>query len=295
MEHVLSIDELRVNSNKQVLLDIEQLTINTGMQIAVVGGNGAGKTTLIESLLGLRQLASGQVNWLCESSSIGVQLQQASYNTDMLVKEVILLHQHLYHHLDTRLYAAFNIAALSGKKYGILSRGEKQRVDLYVAMAHNPQMLVLDEPGTGLDKKYYKAFIDKMDALQQQENFTLLMASHSALELRLASHILWVGDGRIKKFNHKNVLLNSLLGTVKVEVACDDTHILDNLYEQLNNDPCVNRISRLANNTLIIYGLNELKHQMFTIAKQLSFSKFSISEIREDDLLSFIGELDSAV
>lgn len=294
MQDILSIDELRVSSKKSVLLDIEQLKIKQGMHIAIVGGNGAGKTTLIESLLGLRDLSSGYVNWSCDPINMGVQLQQASYNTDMLVKEVILLQLQLYRNVDTRLYAAFNLSSLANKKYGVLSRGEKQRVDLYVALSHNPMTLVLDEPGTGLDKKYYKAFINKMNELKQRENFTLLMASHSALEVNLSSHLLWIEKGKVKKFNKKQVLFHALLGSLKVEMASENSADLQKISSQLQSNPCVNRISQSDDNQLMIFGLPDLQPDVLSMAEQYPLKKFSISEISEEDFLSFVGKLSAS-
>ena len=203
MQDILSVTKLKVSSQKKALLDIEQLAVQPGMQIAIVGGNGAGKTTLIESVLGLRALSGGKVNWQCQRINMGVQLQQASYNPDMLVKEVILLQQQLYKNIDAELYTAFNLSSLANKKYGVLSRGEKQRVDLYLALSHNPSTVILDEPGTGLDKKYYQTFMRKINELKQQTNLTLLMASHTASELKLSSHLLWIENGTIKQFSPK--------------------------------------------------------------------------------------------
>jgi len=289
MEHILSIDELQVSSKKNLLLDIEHLRISAGMQIAIVGGNGAGKTTLIESLLGLRELSSGQVNWLDDASNIGVQLQQASYNTDLLVKEVVILHQNVYHKIDPALYTAFDLKDLSSKKYGVLSRGEKQRVDLYIAMAHNPRSLLLDEPGTGLDKKYYKAFIEKIETLKQREDFTLLMASHSPLEVKLSSHLLWVEKGRIKKFNTKQSLFDSLLGPIKIEISSENKNDIEQIKQQLIDDPCITRLINSSETSLTLFGLEDIKTKMFAIADNFLLKKFSISETCEDDFLSFIG------
>jgi len=289
MQQLLSIDELQVSSKKNLLLDIENLKVNTGTKVAIIGGNGAGKTTLIEALLGLREITNGGIKWLEDASNIGVQLQLASYNTDFLVKEIVLLHQHMYHKIDTALYKAFDLDNLSNKKYGVLSRGEKQRVDLYIAMAHNPRTLLLDEPGTGLDKKYYKAFIAKIETLNSQQDFTLLMASHTAAELNLVTHFLWIEKGRVKKFNHKKVLMDSLLGPIKVELSCETAEQMEEITQTLADDPCITRSIKVSETTLTLFGLHDLKTKMFALAEKQSTKKFSLSETNEDDFLSFVG------
>lgn len=289
MECVISINDLMVTSKKDLLLDIERLQIKAGSSVAIVGGNGAGKTTLLETLLGLRQIKTGNISWLCKGINLGVQLQNSSYNPDLLVKEIVLLHQHIYQSLDASFYKSLNLESLAKKKYSVLSRGEKQRLDLYVALAHNPQTVLLDEPGTGLDKKYYRAFIKKIEQLNSNSNFTLLMASHTALELGLSSHLLWVENGKIKRFSEKDSLINTLLGAVKVHLKSDDENTIQSLLKQIELQSSVIKIEQISQQEIIVFAQIEFKDFILSKVTQTTLSKFSISETNEDDFLFIVG------
>ena len=284
----MSFKELRVAGNADLLLDIQDLHIARGCQVAIIGGNGAGKTTFIEAILGLRKTTRSGVEWIGDREKLGVQLQNAGYNHEMLVKDIVALHRKLYRKSDAKLYQTLDIEPLTVKKYGVLSRGEKQRVDLYVAMAHTPETLIMDEPGTGLDKAYYRAFYDKVSELNQQGNCTILMASHTAVELCLADHILWIEGGKLKRFTQKTVLLNELLGPVRVKLKLNNLAETGELNQLLQQQRFFRSSKFLPNDDILVFGEAELRDWVLERAKTTSLSKLSISDTDEEDLLHYI-------
>lgn len=183
-------------------LSVPQVSVQAGQTTAIVGRNGAGKTSLIETLLGLRSLRSGHITiegqpaaaWLCKLPNkrrLGVQLQSMSYPGKTRVHEVVQLHAVVYLQApDAELDTLLDVASLANHFYEDLSRGEKQRVDLYVGLAHRPDLLLLDEPCTGLDAKFHARVLQWLSAWCQRPDKTVLFATHDAQELGLAQDLL---------------------------------------------------------------------------------------------------------
>ncbi|TPG65678.1 ATP-binding cassette domain-containing protein [Pseudomonas arsenicoxydans] len=159
--------------------EVRDLHLQRGRHTAIIGPNGAGKTTLIETLLGLRQVHLEEAQILgipvahfLQSTQhrkrLGVQLQRVEYEDSSNVREILDLHQALYGKQDPQVAQALDIDALRKLPYRALSRGQKQRLDLFVALAHHPEIAVLDEPFTGLDR----AYIDRVAHLLRHDWLT---------------------------------------------------------------------------------------------------------------------------
>jgi ABC-2 type transport system ATP-binding protein len=185
--------------------------IRSGTATAIVGKNGSGKTTLLEAFLGLRKPLGGKVfvdgrvadGWLSVPSNrrrMGVQLQSMSYPAKTCVREVVKLHSIVYDCLPTTDIAhIFDVDSIADRYYEHLSRGEKQRVDLYVALAHGPELIILDEPCTGLDARFHESSLSLLASLCERSDKTVLVATHDARELRLASDLLWIDAGVVRQ------------------------------------------------------------------------------------------------
>jgi ABC-2 type transport system ATP-binding protein len=188
-------------------LRVPSARVEAGRVTALVGRNGSGKTSLIETLLGLRAQRQGQIRidgepamrwWsdLAHKRTVGVQLQAMAYPTRTRVDEVVRLHGLVYGcGADPAVAGLLGLPDLHRQFYGQLSRGEKQRVDLYVAWAHDPALLLLDEPCTGLDARYHARALQWLGAFCQRPGKTVLMATHDARELALAQDLLRIETG----------------------------------------------------------------------------------------------------
>ncbi len=215
MSIVLKINDLQVHHDKTAFLQVTDLQVNKGSSVAILGGNGAGKTTLLETILGLQKHNIGQVLWSEPKTNWGVQLQNSAYNKDYRVSDLVNLHSRLYQRTCPKMFIDFAILPLMKKKIGVLSRGEKQRVDLFIAMSHFPKVLVLDEPGTGLDNTYYQVMVNHINQLRTEQHSTIVMASHSPLELSFATDIVWMEKGKIKQSLPKQQFIRQNLGNEK--------------------------------------------------------------------------------
>ena len=192
-------------------LRVPLASVPAGQATALVGRNGAGKTSLIETMLGLRKLHSGHIHidgqpafsWLASLANkrrMGVQLQSMSYPGKTRVREVVQLHAVVYACAPAAdLDSLLGVASLADHFYDNLSRGEKQRVDLYVALAHSPDLLLLDEPCTGLDAKFHARAIQWLSSWCQRPDKTVLLATHDAQELGMAHGLLRIDSGVVRQ------------------------------------------------------------------------------------------------
>lgn len=201
--------------------------VERGSRVALIGANGSGKTTLMDALLGLRKTRRLQGSMLGESLATwrrrpclrrrsGVLLQNASLPTEMYVSEVITLHRELYRKSSPDVLDALGVGLLEKKRYVALSRGERQRVDLMMALAHEPEIAFLDEPLTGLDKQYARATCETIAGLQDS---TVVMACHSAEELDLCDRVAWLQRGRIRAWDSPQQLREQLIGDHRLKVT----------------------------------------------------------------------------
>jgi ABC-2 type transport system ATP-binding protein len=209
------------------------LAIEGGGQIVgLLGPNGAGKTTLVEILEGLRDPSSGAASVLGMNpqrhaarlrTRLGVQLQNTAFIPELTVAETL------------RLYAAFYPASfpiaetlrtvdLSDKakaQVATLSGGQKQRLALAMAMLHDPDLLILDEPTAGLDPAARRQIHDLLRELRRNGK-TILLSSHYLDEIEaLADRVLILAAGAIVADGTPLELLDRGAGTATLWVAVD--------------------------------------------------------------------------
>lgn len=227
------INALSFDTNQGFSLKCNNIELSEGNIYALIGRNGAGKTSLVESVLGLRQCEELDVQVLgCSSKdlhkrndvmlNVGAQIQDISFPDGLLVKDIVYLQKTLYFKNDTQLYDALAIADLENKEYGKCSVGEKRRVDLMLASSHIPKLLFLDEFTSGLDEKFKLCYIDWIKQHYFETDKVVVFTSHSAEEIVVSSHLVWLEQGNVSYFGEKNHFISTFLGTHKLTVLTDN-------------------------------------------------------------------------
>jgi ABC-2 type transport system ATP-binding protein len=194
----LVLDGLSRRYGEVVALDQLSFTVPAGEVVGFLGPNGAGKTTAMRAVFGLVNLDSGSVSWKgapvgpAERRRFGYMPEERGLYPGMLVGEQVeyLARLHGMSRVDAARAAAtwleqLGIADRSSSKVEALSLGNQQRVQLAAALVHDPELLVLDEPMSGLDP----AGIDAIGAiLAEQANAGrgVLFSSH---QLDLVEHL----------------------------------------------------------------------------------------------------------
>jgi ABC-2 type transport system ATP-binding protein len=197
------------------------LNVEQGEIFGIVGPNGAGKTTTIEIMEGLRKRDSGTVQILGLDPNreahqlrqrIGVQFQTTSIQENMKVKEAIHLFQSFYHrHGDVdKIVSTLGLADSVNKKFKDLSGGWKQRLTLALAVIHDPEIVFLDEPSTGLDPQARRELWDLILQLRD-EGKTIVLTTHYMEEAeRLCDRIAMFRKGQIVALESPKRLVTSL-------------------------------------------------------------------------------------
>ncbi len=206
---VVEVRDLSRWFGRRPALDRVNLTVRRGAVVGLVGVNGSGKTTLLRHLLGLYRPESGRVRVLGRdpvADPVGVLSRIGHVSDDcdlpgwMRVAELMRYTAAFYgdwdHGLAETLRRDFGLE--SGWKVKALSRGLRARLALLLALAHRPDLLVLDEPSAGLDPLARRDILAAIVRSVARDGRTVLFSSHLLDEVeRIADHVVLIDQGRV--------------------------------------------------------------------------------------------------
>lgn len=188
--------------------------VEEGEIFGLLGPNGAGKTTTLEILEGLKAADSGEIKIL-PKQQIGIVLQGTGFFPELALMEIFELFASLYppkangHSLD-KLVARFGLGNIIERRFPELSGGQKQRFVLALAILHQPQLLILDEPTVGLDPQARQNFWATILELRK-EGLTILLTTHYMEEAEIVcDRVAIIDHGRIIACDRPVKLVNSL-------------------------------------------------------------------------------------
>lgn len=196
---VIHIEHLNKHIGKQHVLKDICLTINDGEVVGLLGPNGAGKSTLMKIMVGVWNATNGEVQ---VPKSIGFLPEQNPLYEDMYVREYLrffvgLRKQSYTTPLVEELIERVGLQREANKKIGQLSKGYRQRVGLAQAMIGDPELLILDEPTTGLDPNQLediRALIREMGAQR-----TVILSTHILQEVKqMCNRVIIIDHGEVK-------------------------------------------------------------------------------------------------
>jgi ABC-2 type transport system ATP-binding protein len=218
-EPVIDITGITRRFGDKTALDSVSLSLPRGAVYGLVGANGAGKTTLIRHIMGLLRAEDGSVRVfgldpvadpVAVLSRIGYLSEENDIPGWMRVDELIHYSRAFYPDWDDpyaeELRDAFALDPAA--KIRTLSKGQKARMGLLIALAHQPDLLVLDEPSSGLDPIVRRDILGAVIRTIADEGRTVLFSSHLLEEVeQVADHVTMISDGRI--------VLSGALETIK--------------------------------------------------------------------------------
>ena len=192
--HCIKLIDLGVNYGEQVVLENINIHVHCGSLTAVIGRNGAGKSTLVRAILGEIPY-SGEIQFRDKmNDSMGKmkigyvpQTINIDRNTPMSVydlfesfvgKKPILFFSKKEYQKVKKALAEFDVADLIDQSVGTLSGGQLQRVLLAMAVHDTPNLLILDEPVSGIDKNGMDLFYEKMKYLKETHDLAIIVVSH---------------------------------------------------------------------------------------------------------------------
>ena len=206
---VIEVDSLCRRFRKKTALDHVNLRLEQGTVLGLVGENGAGKTTLIKHLLGLFKAQSGTVrvfgldpvlNPKDVLSRIGFLSEDRDMPEWMTVQQYMTYTRAFYSTWDTS-YAESLISQFAldtSQKIKNLSRGERAKTGLLMALAYKPDLLLFDEPSSGLDPVVRRDMLGAIVRTIAEEGRTVVLSSHLLDEVeRVADTIVMIHQGQI--------------------------------------------------------------------------------------------------
>ena len=243
METIISVNNLDKSYGKhQVLFDFN-LKVKRGECLGVVGPNGAGKTTLLECIEGLRKWQKGEIiidgrtieeNPKYLRSIMGVQLQSSSLPDEIKVKEAIELFA-VEHNvtINEKLLDELDVKNLVNQQYGKLSTGQKRRLHLLLAILHDPEIIILDEPTAGLDVNTKYLLYLKINELKESGK-TILLTSHDMYEVEnLCDRVAFLENGRVGKEITKDSILDQDKQIIVIFTKKQSLKNVDMMYSTL--------------------------------------------------------------
>ncbi|GMW01564.1 MAG: ABC transporter ATP-binding protein [Candidatus Hydrogenedentota bacterium] len=209
MNSIIDIENLSRHYNRVHALDSVSIAIPRGGVFGLVGENGAGKSTLIHHILGLLRAQKGTVrvfgvdpvrNPASVLGRMGIVTEDRDLPDWMRVDELMQFTSTFYPKWDKKyaeeLRHLFGLAA--DARIGTLSRGQLAKASLLAALAHRPELLVLDEPSSGLDPVVRRDILEAIIATAGEDGRTVLFSSHLLDEVeRVADRVAMMRSGRL--------------------------------------------------------------------------------------------------
>ena len=200
---IVSISNLNLKNGSDIILDNVSFKIKKGDFLGIIGPNGAGKTTLFKCMLGLNKNFSGTIRIFNKDvkkeykkiyKKIGYIPQSNNFDPQFpaTVKEIIELgtieKKKLNKDTLKEIVEFTGIAEYLDKRIGNLSGGQQQRVMITKALINEPELLILDEPGTAIDINILKLFYKLLIKLNQEKKITIIWSSHDLDAVNLLSN-----------------------------------------------------------------------------------------------------------
>ncbi len=222
-ESVLQVEGLNIYYGSFQAVRNVSLEVKAGEIFGLLGPNGAGKTSTLSAIEGLLKPQSGNISIagynikekpLYARANIGVQLQSTSFQPELTVSEIIRLYGGIYGVEMTiekleKMLTNIKLEDAASKRFGQLSGGQQQRVSLVIAMIHEPRLVLLDEPTTGLDPQSRRQLWERMEALREN-NHGILLTTHSMEEAEaVCDRIAIIDHGQVITIDTPQALIES--------------------------------------------------------------------------------------
>jgi ABC-2 type transport system ATP-binding protein len=256
-------------------------SLSKGEYVALLGPNGAGKTTLVEMIEGIRTPDKGEIlvkgRPLNEDKSalynlLGISFQETRFLEKVTVEETIRLFASFYHQPDEKIKRVINLTGLYEKKKAYtknLSGGQRQRLALAISLLNDPEILILDEPTTGLDPAARREIWDILLQLKEKKETSLILTTHYMEEAtRLCERIIIMDKGRflaegtfdelLSKVNLHDIAVFRVEGIVPESMLAENKRLKIEWEPQSGKGSCEMR--NVASDMPLLFSLLEINN-----------------------------------
>ncbi len=252
MENVIKIEHLSKSYREVKAVQDLSFEVRRGELFAFLGVNGAGKSTTISMICGQLQCDSGSII-VCGrdvrkkfdevSRRIGVVFQNSALDAQLSARDNLRSRAALYGITGKEFKKRFSELAKTldfsdfcDRPLNKLSGGQKRRIDIARALLHKPEILILDEPTTGLDPQTRKLLWDVIEMLRKEEKLTVFLTTHYMEEAADADYVIIIDGGKIAAQGSPIELKNKYVGDYITLYGCDKSQV-ENFglpYEELH-------------------------------------------------------------
>lgn len=296
MDNIIEIKNLHKSFGDVHAVNDLSFKVKQGELFAFLGINGAGKSTTISMMCGTLNPDSGSIT-ICGkdalkqisdiTSQIGVVFQNSVLDSVLTVKDNLYSRASLYGIVGQKAKSRINELAemldfsdLLNRTVGKLSGGQRRRVDVARALLHNPRILILDEPTTGLDPQTRKTLWNVISNLRKRQNMTVFLTTHYMEETSDADYVVILDGGKIAAEGTPLELKNKYTGDFVTVYGAEESKIkaLNLSYEPIRD-------------AFRISVRNTEEARDLIIAHPELFTDFEISKGKMDDVfLSVTGK-----
>lgn len=220
--YILKVEGLGVSYGAVEAVKDVGFNVLQGEIFGLLGPNGAGKTSTLSSIEGLVKFKRGSIivngfdvlqHPLEAKASMGVQLQSTSFQAELNVTQILQLFSGIYGvPMDKEQVKAvlkeINLEDAGKKKFSQLSGGQQQRLSLVISTIHNPRLVLLDEPTTGLDPQSRRQLWERIEAIKARGH-AVLLTTHSMEEAEaVCDRIAIVDHGQVIAIDTPQALID---------------------------------------------------------------------------------------
>ena len=253
MTDMIQIDHLQKHFGPVHAVNDLSFRVRAGELFAFLGVNGAGKSTTINILCGQLKKDGGSVR-ICGTdldqnpdaakSRLGVVFQSSVLDKELSVRDNLEsraalygIHGAAFRQRLAELTALLDFAELLRRPVGKLSGGQRRRIDIARALLHQPKILILDEPTTGLDPQTRSLLWEVVGQLRRQENMTVFLTTHYMEEAADADYVVILDHGRIAAEGTPLQLKNTYTGDFLTLYGADEQAVkaLGRPYEPIRD------------------------------------------------------------
>jgi len=227
-ENAVDVQNLHKRYGDVRALDGVTFTIAAGEIVGLLGPNGAGKTTAVECILGLREPDQGMVTVLGDGrgarsrhvrARIGAQLQTTGLQPRLTVRELVQLFASLFpsHRPVQEVIEQVGLQEKADTRSADLSGGQRQRLAVALALVNHPDLVILDEPTTGLDPQARHRLWDVVRELRQSGRAVLLTTHYMEEAEQLCDRVAVMDHGRVIALDTPQALIDQHFAETAIE------------------------------------------------------------------------------
>lgn len=235
---MLKVEDLYLQYDNNEVLHNISFALGKGKILGLIGPSGVGKTSLIKALIGIYKGSSGSITYNGEVIYDNVEIKKKiayvpdEHNSFYLItlKDIIDFYKSVYNNFNYEKFYKINkiFKIPLNKRFLQLSKGMKMRVNLMIALSLDSELLILDEPLSGLDPILKQNVLGIIKEEVKYKNKSVIISSHNLMELeRVCDDILMINEGRVEYYNSLESMKKNIK---KIQVAFDMPVYEEDLY-----------------------------------------------------------------